>query len=92
MKRLWLALLLLVATLVLVDAGLSAWRWQKIDRCLDRGLHFDYPRQACRDEATSSSLLWWSANQTHVRSLRTFALAGFFSVGVLLIRRNRVAT
>lgn len=89
MMRLWLALLLLIATLVLIDIGFSALRWLRIDHCLDRGLQFDYSRQACTDATDSTLLLWWSANRTGVRSLRSVALAGFFTVSVVLIRRNR---
>lgn len=92
MKRLWLSLLLVIISLVLMDAGFSVLRWWAIDSCQDRGLQFDYSRQACSDKDSSTALLWWSANQTPVRSLRTFALAGFFTFSVVLIRRNRAAT
>ncbi len=92
MKRLWLSLLLVIVSLVLIDAGFAVLRWWAIDSCQDRGLHFDDRRQACSDNDGSAALQWWSANQTQVRSLRTFALAGFFTFSVVLIRRNRAAT
>lgn len=92
MKRLWFALLLIFALLLLTDGLFSAASWWTARGCSERQQHFDVAKQACADAPASPMLQWWQQQVVAVRSARAFAFAGFFTLSVVLIRRNRVAT
>lgn len=92
MKRLWLALLIVFSLLLLADGFFSAAAWWTERGCAKRRQTFDVARQACADEPASSLLQAWQQHVVAVRSARAFAFAGFFTLSVVLIRCNRVAT
>ena len=92
MRRLWLALLIVFSLLLLADGFFSATAWWMERGCSKRQQTFDVARQACADEPASSLLQAWQQHVVAVRSARAFAFAGFFTLSVVLIRRNQVAT
>ncbi|MFZ5841516.1 MAG: hypothetical protein ACOY3E_01340 [Pseudomonadota bacterium] len=92
MKRLWLALLLVFSLLLVADGLFSAAAWWTERGCAKRQQAFDVSRQACADEPASPMLQTWQQQVVAVRSARAFAFAGFFTLSVVLIRRNRVVT